>query len=107
LPTRVFCNPPYSQPLIGHFCDAIATRYKSGEISQAVVLVNNATETRWFQLLLAEASAICFPAGRVRYWKPGEKTATPLQGQAVVYLGQNAADFVERFKDLGGICHVA
>ena len=63
-------------------------------------MVNNGTETAWFQAVAAEASAICFPRGRVKFWHPN-KESSPLQGQAVIYLGQHAADFKREFLPFG------
>ena len=97
---RVWLNPPYAQPLIDHFTTRLADTYTAGALTQAVALVNNATETRWFQSLASVAAALAFPEGRVRFWHP-DRTSAPLQGQAVIYLGPAGHRFRDTFGRLG------
>lgn len=103
---RVWMNPPYASDLVGRFVDRLASGVERGDITEAVVLVNNATETAWFNRLMGVASAVCFPRGRVRFWQPGGDTGAPLQGQAVVYCGVHTAKFIEEFKGFGWIALV-
>lgn len=101
---RVWCNPPYAQPLIAEFADAIANKYDEGEIEQACVLVNNATETGWFQRMLRSASAVCFPKSRIRFIDPqGNPSGAPLQGQAVLYFGRNVERFATSYSVKGEV----
>ncbi len=102
---RVWMNPPYSQPAIAHFCEKLVNGYKAGDVNQAIVLVNNATETKWFQLLLGVAAAVCFPAGRIKFWSPGA-LAAPLQGQALIYCGTRKSAFCDEFSNYGKVCRV-
>ncbi|OCX68702.1 hypothetical protein A6M27_10740 [Acidithiobacillus thiooxidans] len=101
---NIWLNSPYSQPLISQFCEAVAYKYESGEISQACVLVNNGTETKWGQRLLSVANAVCFPSSRICFLRPdGNKKGTPLQGQAIIYMGIRVSEFAQSFEKFG-IC---
>ena len=104
---RVWLNPPYAQPLIAQFAEAVASKYETGEIEEAIVLVNNATETAWFRRMLRAASAVCLPAGRIKFVDPeGKPSGAPLQGQAILYMGERVHDFTEAHKALGSVLHV-
>jgi len=99
---NVWMNPPYRQPAIRLFCEAVVQKYLSGEIEQAVVLVNNGTETAWGQTLLGASSAVCFPRGRIKFVDPeGRPSGAPLQGQAIAYLGKHPERFKQAFIRFG------
>lgn len=96
---NVWLNPPYASDLIGKFADKVVSEVEN--YSQAVVLVNNATETEWFNKIISVGSAVCFPRGRVKFYKPDGSTGTPLQGQAIVYIGNCSDRFIRRFNEIG------
>jgi len=98
---RVWLNPPYGQPLVADFCEKLVQEVHNGHLEAAVVLVNNATETVWFQMVADVAAGICFPRGRILFWQPGKPDAPPLQGQAIVYLGPDFLAFRRAFQHLG------
>lgn len=99
---RVWMNPPYASDLIGKFCEKLADHYVSGDVTQAIVLVNNATETAWFNQLITVSDAVVFTKGRVKFLDmDGNRTGAPLQGQAVIYMGDNPDGFLNQFSAFG------
>lgn len=101
---RVWMNPPYSQPLVSEFIDAAVEKYAGKEFDEACILVNNATETQWFQKLLGAAGGACFLRGRIKFLDDkGEPANSPLQGQVVVYLGDRPKSFAMAFRDEGTV----
>lgn len=96
---RIWMNPPYAQPLMGQFAEKMAKEVERG--SESVVLVNNATETVWFQRMAGVCSAICFPRGRIRFLDPEGNPGAPLQGQAIIYSGPNFEKFQSEFENFG------
>lgn len=99
---NVWLNPPYSGNEIKQFIAAVCEKWIAQEINQTCVLVNNASDTTWFHLLLDKANAICLLKGRVKFDTPnGPGEGTPLQGQAVFYFGRNIKEFAQAFSQLG------
>lgn len=103
-PSKIWMNPPYAAGLVSKFIGKFIEATQAG--ATGIVLVNNATETGWFQDLASVASAICFHKGRIRYVTPeGALPGAPLQGQAIFYVGEDSAGFVREFSRFGAILH--
>lgn len=98
---RMWINPPYALELVSRFAEKLAYHFSLGEVTEAIVLVNNATETSWFGRLAEIATALVFPRGRVRFWSPDGVISCPLQGQAIVYIGQKPEAFLNTFRAFG------
>jgi ParB family chromosome partitioning protein len=62
---NVWMNPPYNNSLVSEFTEKLIKELSN--IDEACVLVNNATETRWFQKILKCCDAICFVKGRIKF----------------------------------------
>lgn len=94
---NIWMNPPYSTALLSRFAEKLAEE----DFTQAIVLVNNATETGWFETMISKASAIVFHKGRIRFVKRDGAHGAPLQGQAFIYYGDNVERFISVFGKFG------
>lgn len=101
----VWMNPPYASNLIVKFVDKFCDC--TDNIDSAIILVNNATETAWFKKLVSVSSAMCFPYERLKFYSPDGRIAQPLQGQVLLYFGDNAKKFTEVFKNKGWCAYPA
>lgn len=104
---RVWLNPPYAQPAIGHFADKMIAEVGCGNVTRAIMLTHNYTDTGWFQGLAAVAQAICFTRGRIKFISSDGEVAAPTQGQAFFYFGEDVDSFCERFGKMGFVALMA
>lgn len=98
---RVFINPPYSFPTIEHFIAKLCVHCERGEVTQAILLTNNNTDTAWWHMAMKRAAAICFTAGRINFYKADGSITSPTNGQNFFYFGGNPEKFASVFKDFG------
>lgn len=99
---NVWLNPPYSARLVGAFAEKLLEELDSGNVTQAVILVNNATDTKWFRSLIEHSDTLCFTTGRIAFINPkGESVAGAAQGQVFIYFGTRKREFVETFSKFG------
>lgn len=95
---NIWLNPPYSN--VRQFVDKLL----DSPFDQAIVLVNNATETEWFARLAERSSAMVFHTGRIKFATPesdGEGTTPCMQGQVFLYFGKNVMQFIDEFSQYG------
>jgi phage N-6-adenine-methyltransferase len=98
---KVWLNPPYAQPAIAHFADKMEAEWRIGNVTEAIVLTHNYTDTAWFQKLAHAATMMCFTRGRVRFVSATGELAAPTQGQTFFYFGNDGAFFANVFEDIG------
>lgn len=102
----VWLNPPYTAGTVDKFVEKLCQHFESGEVESAILLVNNATETTWFQRAACVARVICFPEKRIRFLDAEGKPGAPLQGQAILYFGVDVYQFIYEFRQYGFCCEV-
>jgi len=87
-------NPPYERGILSHWMGRFF-RHGNG-----IALVNARTETSWFvRWVWPKASAVFFPAGRVRFCRPDGRTGNVAGSPSVfVAMGDEAADRLSRLK---------
>lgn len=101
----LFLNPPYcktgavsNQEL---WTRKLLAEYETGNVKQAILLVNAATETIWFQRLYQ--FPICFVKGRIQFNSPQGSKNSSTVGSAFVYFGASSEQFVRVFGRIGTI----
>jgi phage N-6-adenine-methyltransferase len=98
---NVWLNPPFTALVINKFIDKAASHFMAGEVSQAIVLTNNNTDTSWFHQGASVAAAICFTKGRINFLKRNGEKSSPTNGQAFFYFGGNVGAFAAEFSKHG------
>lgn len=100
---KVWLNPPYSQPKCTQFAEKLVAEFDAGNVTEAILLVNNATDTKWMQPLLRRF-VCCFPEGRIKFVNErNEPAMSPRDAQVFVYLGKDPSTFVRVFGAVGAV----
>jgi len=133
---NVWCNPPYSRGNIDAFADKAVAEWKRSidlvkahgthnnypRMQSMLLLVNSATDARWYHKLLGSSNAVLFVEGRIKFWKiidgiayekwEGEKSKekglgkignSPRYLNTLFYFGNNVDRFTEVFINKGTI----
>lgn len=98
----VFLNPPYGRDGGQEaWSGKLIEEYEAGRVTEAVLLVNAVTDTKWFQRLWNYT--ICFVDHRISFDKPGGGQDRPTHGNVFVYFGPNYQRFINIFNQFGVI----
>lgn len=98
---KIWLNPPYSRGEIEKFVTKFS--FSVDSIDAALILVNNATETLWFQRLLDLCPMVGFFNSRIAFLREDGEFKKPMQGQAIFYYGKETERFVKSFQEVSRI----
>lgn len=98
---KVWMNPPYTARVINVFISKLVSHYVAGEVTEAIVLTNNNTDTSWFHEAANNAAAVCFTSGRINFLKRDGSKSSPTNGQSFIYFGKNIDLFKTVFSKHG------
>lgn len=113
---KVWLNPPYSMPLIQEFVYKLSGEFQSGAVTEAILLVNTATETQWYKHC-AKRYPLALSERRIRFLSQLQNdagTLRPIQvngfnfyrgdqnrvAQTLFYLGANVKGFYSIYQHL-------
>lgn len=92
---NVWLNPPFSDVL--RFAEKLISHLELGEVTQAIVLTNNNTDTLWWHKMAELATNICFTRGRISFYNYAGEAKGNTNGQTFFYFGENGQRFIDAF----------
>jgi len=98
---RVYLNPPFKMPDVQSFVYKLCDSIESKAVSQAIMLTNNNTDTKWFHRAASLSQGVCFTAGRISFYNAAGDQSSPTNGQSFCYFGKRQAAFAREFSKLG------
>lgn len=100
---RVFLNPPYGKTNgksnQAVWSSALIERYRRGEVTEAILLVNATPGDKWFTPLWDYQ--ICFTDHRIKFYNAAGESSQPTHSNCFVYLGANCERFTSVFSQFG------
>lgn len=92
---KVFCNPPYSSPLIGNFTQKGVNEFLTGKTQETIFLLKEGPTNTWFKAL--RPFLTCYLDSRVRFVDglTGKICDSPRSGHCLVYLGHDPYKFIK------------
>jgi hypothetical protein len=101
---RVFMNPPYGDE-IAKWVDKLCSEEALGNVTQAIALVPARTDTDWFDQLINGHRFVCYVHGRLKFvGSEGRAQSSAPFPSAIVYFGNEEANFYDAFASFGRIC---
>lgn len=103
-PRTLYCNFPYSNGIMRLLVDHLVLFWQVSTTVEHTILICNTTDTSssWFQLMLKESDALCFPDDRVEFTLPdGSVNNNNRYAQAIFYMGHDPGAFCVEFAKYG------
>ena len=103
---RIFLNPPYTRGLIEKFVDKFCAEFDGKNVTEAILLIDAATDTAYFRRLVERCNGICFSRGRINFCRGDGLTTRGhhVRGQAFLYYGSDMEKFFREFAQFGWCC---
>ena len=85
--STLYCNPPYSAGVIGRFIERILEHHAAGGFETGIVLINNVSDTKYWQRLASASSLYCMTDHRISFVnQQGEQLRQNTRGQTLFLL---------------------
>lgn len=99
----VFCNPPYSAPLLSEFVEKLIGSIRTGEVENAILLVPSHSDTKWWSLAISCAPRMCMVEGRIKFVDTIGHRQSPQTGSVIFYYGNDGTRFEQIFSTIGTV----
>jgi hypothetical protein len=104
-----FVNPPYDQKTLAHVneyaAENVSVAAELNVLLDVITLVPVKSDQPWYQQAIQfNASAVCWIAGRVRFWADGEQQSGAAFESVLFYYGDRSAEFCDCFGEEIGVC---